>query len=72
MMEYVVAHPCLVLMLMREDRLDLLVLGKDPWIGLVPLCVELREDLEAFLRLVMVNKPTGGLWLRVSAELHGV
>lgn len=61
-----------MLVLVREARLDLLVLGEDPRVGLVPVCVELREDLEALFRLVVVNEPARGLWLVLVLDYAGL
>lgn len=58
----------LILVLIGDAFLDLGVLGLHPGIQLVSMSVELGEGLEALIRAVVINQPTGRL--RSVRQLH--
>jgi hypothetical protein len=51
----------LVLVLKGDTLLDLGILGLHPGVQLISMSMELGESLEALLRAVVVNQPTGRL-----------
>jgi len=51
-----------VVVLVGNRGLDLFVLCHDPGVLFVAMRVELGQDLEGFVRFVVVHKPSGTLW----------
>lgn len=45
----------------RYGLLDLVVFSTNPWIVLIPICVELCQGAQAFFVVPMVDEPTGRL-----------